>query len=178
MISLRFRPLRREDFPLLCQWLANPHVEPWWREEHTPDAVETRYGPTIDGSDPTRVFVVEGNGTGIGLIQWYRLDDNPAWRASLSVANIPPDAAGIDYLIGAEDLIGQGLGAVIVERFLEEMWSQDPTITAAVTSVDQANRRSWRVLEKAAFRRTWAGEIKSDDPSDEGLSYVYVRNRN
>ena len=30
------------------------------------------------------------------------------------------------------------------------------------------------VLEKAGFRRVWAGELDSPDPSDDGPEYAYV----
>jgi len=44
-------------------------------------------------------------------------------------------------------------------------------------AVQQANHRSWRALEKAGYERVFAGMIESNDPSDAGPSYVYVRLR-
>ena len=44
-------------------------------------------------------------------------------------------------------------------------------------AVQQANHRSWRALEKAGYDRVFEGMIESDDPSDAGPSYVYVRAR-
>ncbi len=44
-------------------------------------------------------------------------------------------------------------------------------------AVQQDNRRSWRALEKAGYSRVFAGMIESDDPSDAGPSYLYVRLR-
>ena len=44
-------------------------------------------------------------------------------------------------------------------------------------AVQQGNRRSWRALEKAGYDRVFTGSIESDDPSDDGPSYVYVRRR-
>jgi aminoglycoside 6'-N-acetyltransferase len=174
-LDLRFRPLDRDDLPLLCEWLAKPHVRPWWREPFDARSVETRYGPAIDGTDPTRLFVVEDNDTPIGMIQWYLLDDNPDWQRSLSVTGTPRHAAGIDYLIGAEDHVGRGVGPTMIEQFLLKFASAALPSGSVVTSVDQANQRSWRALEKIGFRRVWAGELDSEDPSDEGPSFVYVR---
>jgi aminoglycoside 6'-N-acetyltransferase len=174
---VRFRPLARADFGLLSRWLAEPHVHEWWREEHEPAAVESRYGPAVDGVDPTEVFVVERDGQPIGLIQRYRLADNPEWQRVLAVAPTPGDAASIDYLIGDEALIGRGLGGEIIERFVGDTWKRFPDVPAIVVSVQQENRRSWRALEKAGFQRCWSGMLDSDDPSDEGPSHVYVRYR-
>lgn len=47
--------------------------------------------------------------------------------------------------------------------------------TGEVVAVQQANRRSWRALEKAGFERTWAGTIECDDSCDAGPNFVYVR---
>jgi hypothetical protein len=43
--------------------------------------------------------------------------------------------------------------------------------------VQQANHRSWRALEKAGYDRVFTGMIESEDPSDSGPSYVYLRSR-
>jgi aminoglycoside 6'-N-acetyltransferase len=176
-VSLGFRPLGRADFALLSRWLSRPHVERWWREEHELAAVEARYGPTVDGVEPTEVFVVEWDGEPIGVIQRYRLTDYPEWQGALAVADTPADAAAVDYLIGEEALIGQGLGGQMIDRFVEDTWHRYPDLPAVVVSVQQDNRRSWRALEKAGFQRRWSGMLDSDDPSDEGPSYVYVRYR-
>lgn len=175
--AFAFRPLTRDDFSLLATWLGAAHVQPWWKEDYDPAAIEARYGPVVDGRDPGEVFVVERRGQAIGLIQRYRLDENPDWQASLSVTGTPADGVGIDYLIGSEPLVGGGLGPALIAQFLTDTWIRYPDVPAVVVSVDQDNRRSWRALEKVGFRRVWSGEIESDDPSDAGMSHVYVLNR-
>jgi aminoglycoside 6'-N-acetyltransferase len=176
-VRVAFRALRRGDFALLSQWLAAPHVQPWWREDPDAAAVEARYGPMVDGVDPTEAFVVEGDGEPVGFLQRYRIDDDPNWVRALAPAAPPAPAAGIDYLIGVETLTGQGLGAELIERLVADTWERHPDVVAIVVAVQQDNRRSWRALEKAGFERTWAGLLDSDDASDEGPSYVYVRCR-
>jgi aminoglycoside 6'-N-acetyltransferase len=176
-LPFAFRPLTRDDFSLLAAWLGAPHVEPWWREDYHPAAIEARYGPVVDGTDPGEVFVVERAGEPIGLIQRYRIDQNPEWQASLRVTGTPGDGVGIDYLIGEESLVGGGLGPALIGQFLADTWIRYPDVPAVVVSVDQDNRRSWRALEKVGFRPVWSGEIESDDPSDAGMSHVYVLDR-
>ncbi|HWA66929.1 MAG TPA: acetyltransferase, partial [Mycobacteriales bacterium] len=57
--NLRFRPLVRDDLPMLFEWLRQPHVAKWWREVPADlAAVEAEYGPCIDGADPTELYVV------------------------------------------------------------------------------------------------------------------------
>jgi aminoglycoside 6'-N-acetyltransferase len=176
---MRFRPLARHDFGLLGSWIAAPHVAPWWREDASPEAVEAAYGPPVDGADPTELFVVEIDGEAAAFVQRYRYGDNPAWEAAIGATGAVgvSAAAGIDYLIGVPDLTGAGVGPLVIDRFTQDTLARYPDAEAVVVAVQQANRRSWRALEKAGFTRVFAGTITSDDPSDEGPSFVYERRR-
>jgi aminoglycoside 6'-N-acetyltransferase len=157
--------------------MAAPHVQTWWREDADPTAIEARYGPAVDGADPTECFIVERHGEPVGFVQRYRLEDNPDWQRSLAVAGTPDDGAGIDYFIGAVTDIGVGLGPEIIGLVVSDCWTRYPDITAVVVSVAAENRRSWRALEKAGFHRVWSGELISEDPSDAGNSHVYLCHR-
>lgn len=153
--------------------MALPHVAPWWSDEPTVSAIETNYGPTVDGTDPTEAFMIELEGRAVGFVQRYRIDDYPTWAVALGIEN----AAGIDYLIGVRELTGVGLGPVIVESFTTLTFERYGDIDTMAVAVQQANHRSWRALEKAGYDRVFEGMIDSDDPSDAGPSYVYVRSR-
>jgi len=152
-------------------------VQTWWAEDPGAAAVEARYGPAVDGTDRTELFVIERDGDPIGFIQRYLLADNPDWQDSLTVTGCPTDGAGIDYLIGLESLTGQGLGPQIIDHFVEDTWRRYPDIGSVVVTTAQDNRRSWRALEKAGFHRVWSGTVSTNDPSDAGPSHVYVRHR-
>lgn len=174
-MSLEFRPLDRRDFPQLSVWLAAPHVETWWRQASDAGALESEYGPVVDGADPTEVFIVDDDdGEPVGMIQRYRLIDYPEWERAVPAGVTPREGAGIDYLIGDASRIGHGLGGRIISAFVDDTWDRCPEVPAIVVAVQQGNRRSWRVLEKTGFERAWAGMLDSDDPSDAGPSYVYV----
>ena len=172
-MQLSFRPLRRSDFPVLASWLATPHVAEFWREDPTPEAVEAAYGPMVDGDDPTEGFVVELDGRPVGFVQRYLIADYPQWQAAVGGAQ----GAGIDYLLGVPELTGRGLGPLLVDRFAALTLDRYPEAGTVTVAVAQANRRSWRALEKAGFSRVFAGTIDSGDPSDDGPSYLYVRPR-
>jgi len=175
--TIRFRPLDREDFVMLSAWLASAHVAAWWRDPSDLETIESEYGPAIDGKDPTEVFVVERYGEPIGLIQRYLVSDNPTYGHALEPAATPGDAAGIDYLIGDEHLLGKGIGSEMIDLFCEETFARYRDCSVLTVAVQQVNRRSWRALEKAGFVRRWAGMFDSGHPSDEGPSFVYVRYR-
>ena len=178
-MSMTFLPLSTDDLSLMGRWLGRPHVKAWWREASDPASVEAAYGPLIDGSDPTEGFIVTHEGRPLGFIQRYRLDDNPEWQRIISVGPGGRDVEGIglDYLIGDETMTGRGLGRQMIARLVEDSWVRHPDISAVVVAVQQGNPASWRALEGAGFHRVWEGTLDSDDPSDDGPSYLYLRRR-
>jgi hypothetical protein len=74
---ISFRPLERSDFPRLQKWLSAPHVAAWWNDHIDLGTVEAKYGPRVDGTEPTHVFVIEQEGRPIGWTQWYLWSDYP-----------------------------------------------------------------------------------------------------
>jgi aminoglycoside 6'-N-acetyltransferase len=159
---------------LLVEWFGRPHVAVWWREAADLDAVETAYGPMVDGSDPTEGFIALRQGAQpIAFIQRYRLDDNRQWQESVAVGVGHLTGAGIDYLIGDDAQTGQGLGRQMIADFVDLTWTRYPDISDVVVAVQQENVASWKALEGAGFGRVWAGTLASEDPSDQGPSYLY-----
>jgi aminoglycoside 6'-N-acetyltransferase len=173
-VDVAFRPLERADLPLVARWLAQPHVREWWRDEPTDLAgVTAKYAPYLDGRKQTEVFVVTEAGRPVGLIQRYRVADHPDWARALAGTADLTDAVGIDYLLGEPDAVGRGLGTAAIAAFVP-LATTRYAARSVVVACQQANRASWRALERAGFSRTWAGELDSADPSDAGPSYVYV----
>jgi aminoglycoside 6'-N-acetyltransferase len=175
--QLSFLPLRRDDFSLLSKWFSLPHVQTWWREDAALGAIASRYGPSVDGTDPTECFIVQRCGVPIGFAQRYRLVDNLSWQKSLAESGCPADSAGIDYLIGELEWIGRGVGPQLIAQLTEMVLRDLSDASAVVASVQKQNKRSWRALEKSSYMRIWSGWIVSDDPSDEGESHVYIYRR-
>lgn len=170
MQTLEFLPLTRNDFALLRRWLLTPHVREWWRDEPTEQYVEQQYGPVVDGTDPTRAFTIRLDGVPIGLIQSYRHVDEPDWDRLVGV----PDAAGIDYLIGAPEHCGRGVGTAVLAEFAKLVLDRYPDIATVVAAPQRDNRASCRALEKAGFTLLETRDLQSDDPSDFGVSAIYV----
>jgi aminoglycoside 6'-N-acetyltransferase len=171
--DVSFRPLRREDFPALGAWLADPAVEPWWVERSDPEGVEAQYGPSVDGDRRTERFVIVADSRDVGMIQRYRNHEWPEWDHAIGI----PGAASIDYLLGAAADRGRGLGSAAIVAFTDEVFAAYPDVEVVVAAPQQANVASWCALEKAGFARVWEGILDSDDPSDAGPAYVYVRRR-
>lgn len=147
--SLSFRLLERSDFPLLQEWLARPHIAAWWNESLDLAGMEAKYGPRVDGIEPTHVFMVEQDGEPVGWIQWYLWADYPEHARQLGAA---PSSAGIDLAIGERKLTGLGLGPAIIRAFLEQFVFSNPTVSAVIADPEESNFRSLRAFEKAGFR--------------------------
>jgi RimJ/RimL family protein N-acetyltransferase len=169
-MTIGLRPLGYEDLARVAGWLAVPHVARWWLDSSDVDSVTATYGPCITGEDPTEVFVIEVDGEPVGIIQRYRHDHYPEWDRAVGIAN----AAGIDYLVGESRLIGKGVGTAAIATFAADTLLRYPDIDCVVAAPQQANVASWRALEKAGFRRVWAGSLDSPDPSDAGPAFVYA----
>jgi len=162
------RPLERRDLALLRRWLTAPHVAAWWGAPPADgEATAAKYGPLIDGDDPTEMFVVVVDRRPAGVIQRYRIDDEAEWRAALAPAVDASGMAGIDYLIGELDLVGRVVGPAMISTFLASTFERYPDCRAVVVDVDPENRASWRALEKAGFRRIYDGDLF--DP-EEGVT--------
>jgi aminoglycoside 6'-N-acetyltransferase len=79
-----------------------------------------------------------------------------------------PDAAGVDLFVGEPDAVGRGLGAEILREFVRAIVFDRPETTAAIATVEEANRRSCRAFEKAGFRHL-------RDVEEDGLPHRLMR---
>jgi aminoglycoside 6'-N-acetyltransferase len=162
-----FRPIARADFPTLSDWLERPHVARWWADDPALEALEREYGPVIDGADPAEVFIATVDDGELGMIQRYRIADEPIHLAELRpLTEVPPCAMSIDYLIGAASQTGKGLGTAMIREFVERLWKEHPACPCIIVPVHADNRASWRALERCGFVRVAEGELTPDNPAD------------
>jgi len=162
-----------DDVGLLAGWLAHEHVARWWIEPSDEASVAAAYGPELDDPDGSGLYLLLVAGRPAGLFQCYRLAEEPEWAAAVG----DREGAGIDYLIGEPDLVGRGLGGPAIALFSELVFDRYPEVPALVAAPQQANVASWRALERAGYRRTWEGQLDSDDPGDAGPAFLYRLDR-
>ena len=147
--AIAFRPLTRDDFPLLQRWLNTPHVLQWWDKPGPSLAeVEEKYLPRIEGTDPTQSFVVEHAARPIGYIQLYLIEDYPDYS---QYVGLDERAAGIDVFIGEFDFIHRGLGPALLKQFLREVVFDRPDVASCVIGPAISNTIAIRAYEKAGF---------------------------
>jgi len=173
-LDFAFEPLRASDLPAIATWLARHHVQRWWREPSDLASVEENYGPLLDGSDPTGGFIVHHNGRPVGYVQRCLVADDPESRHAIGSCLGDAGGIAIDYLIGEPDLVGRGIGRVMISRFVDDCFIRYPSEHRIVVDLQQENVASWKALEAAGFRRAWAGDLESSDPSDQGPSFIYL----
>lgn len=155
------RAMTHGDLPALVRWLQAPHVQRWWHNDGEPtvDRVTRSYGPRIDGTTPTRMWVVEVNGRSIGFVQDYRIRDYPGF----ALLTPDPDAIGVDYAIGEPGWVGRGLGARVLWAWMRRAHRRFPDATSYFAAPHHANAASLRILDKAGFTRgTWFDEPQRD----------------
>ncbi len=175
--TFTWRRLAEGDFPLLRQWLAQPHVARWWNHETSAEAVMRDFGPAAKGEEPSEDLLVFVDDRPFGLIQRCRLADYSDDIAQLApIVDVPDGAMSIDYLVGDPEQIGRGFGPLMIRSILQGTWT-DPAATCVIVAVSAANRRSWRALEKAGLRRIGEGDIEPDNPIDDPAHYVYCIDR-
>jgi aminoglycoside 6'-N-acetyltransferase len=164
-VTLGFRVLTRADFPAVVSWQAQPHVARWWDDEaRTVEGAEAHYGPALDGTDPTRLWVVEVNGRSVGMVQDYRIGDHPEY----ALLTARPDAVGIDYLVGEPGWVGGGLGTRVLWCYLRDVVVPHyPSLAEVFAAPDHRNLASLRVLDKLGFQRgLWFDEPQGDGRVD------------
>jgi aminoglycoside 6'-N-acetyltransferase len=172
------RCLERDDLPMVAAWLGQGHVSRWWNHDTRPQGVERDFGPVVDGLDPAEVFIACADGSPFGLLQRYTFADNPEYLAELSrVLDVPTAALSMDYFVGEPGALRHGLGTAMLQVGIRSTWAKHPTAPAIVVPVAAANTASWRVLERAGFRRMAEGSLQPDNPIDDRKHYVYQIDR-
>jgi aminoglycoside 6'-N-acetyltransferase len=162
---IEFRPLREEDLAQLHAWQQRKHVKRWWRDSRTYDETVAHYMPSVRGEEPTDHYVIVLEGRDVGMVETYLVADHPKWEAIVQVGE---GVAGLDLLLGEEDVVGRGVGPAVLRQFANEMVFARPSVRALVAAVDEENRRSWRAFEKAGF-------VYERDVVEEGRPHRLMR---
>ena len=153
-----FRPLTREDLPLLHEWLSRPHVAEWWGAPRSLADVEREYGPSIAGAVPDRGYIALLGGVPIGFIQSYVAVGGH--REGWWLDEHDPGVRCIDQFLADADQLGRGLGTAMVRAFVRQLFA-DPEVTRVQTDPAPENVRAIRCYEKAGFRA--AREVDTPD---------------
>jgi RimJ/RimL family protein N-acetyltransferase len=164
---IAFRLLRRDDMPLLHEWLQRPHVAAWWQPSPTLGEVATEFEPLTRPGFCDQGYIALLGGRPIGYIQSYvAMGAADGWWEGED----DPGARGIDQFLADEAALGRGLGTAMVRAFVDRLFA-DPAVTKVQTDPDPANARAIRCYEKAGFIRV----AEVDTPDGRALLMVCRR---
>ncbi|AZL16384.1 GNAT family N-acetyltransferase [Rickettsiales endosymbiont of Stachyamoeba lipophora] len=156
---IQFERLKEPHLSLLLKWLETPHVKAWWDQDikWSDDLIKEKYGTYIDGyklenntKKPMHAFIIQLDSKPIGYIQYYNVYDF-AHEDNIPLEGLPKSLAAFDIFIGEESFVGKGLGAVIINKILDEhIW---PQFQACFVDVESSNIGAIKAYEKAGFRK-------------------------
>ncbi|HAT1863906.1 TPA: GNAT family N-acetyltransferase [Legionella pneumophila] len=155
-MTIFFRSLSEQDFPLLLKWLETPHVKTWWDSDvvWTMDKITRKYGSylnqyKIENGKKKSIFafIILLDEQPIGYIQYYDVCD---------FLNLPADkafdfqkSAAIDFYLGEKSILGQGLGSVALKQFVQNIVFQQ--FDTALVTPDIKNHSAIACYQKAGF---------------------------
>ena len=183
-MAIMFRCLELDDLDDIRRWLNTPHVYEWWgvwsgdgslggpgADAATAEQVYEKYAPGIASDEATtHRHLIELDGQAVGLIQHYRLEDEPEYAAV--IGETAPGAAGIDLFIGELDVVGRGIGPAVIDAYTRTVVFADPRVTRAIAGPHPDNTRSCRAFEKAGFVPVCDADVPDATPER-----IYVRPR-
>jgi RimJ/RimL family protein N-acetyltransferase len=151
--KITFNRLKKSDLPMLHRWFNTPHVSEWWEIDGNRypslDEVKKHYSPRITGSERVDVYLIIHDGMPIGMVQSYKLDDEPAEKANFGLDR---NCAGIDMLIGDKDYIHRGLGSGIIREFLKEIVFKEYDVDRCIVDPYVKNEIAIKAYKKAGFK--------------------------
>ena len=142
--QLSIRLLEDTDIPLVKAWLYKDHVRKWygdpceWLEE-----IYDRKGRY----DWIKHCIIEFKAEPIGFCQYY---DCSKSGNGYSWDNEPQGTFGIDYCIGEERYLGQGLACYIIKLIGQQVLRNEIAIQLIADPVLE-NSNSIRALEKNGY---------------------------
>jgi len=148
--AISIRPVEPGDLSLLGEWMRRPYWREWWGE---PEYELGLIRDMIEGRDTTRPYIIEVDGEPAGYIQVWFIGhhQNESWINDHPwLAELPPEAVGVDLSIGEAGLLSKGIGSAALSVFVRRLL--DEGCKTVVIDPDPANRRAVRAYEKAGFR--------------------------
>jgi aminoglycoside 6'-N-acetyltransferase len=168
--------MREEDLALARRWLLEPHVRRWWNddpeERDYPEGTLEEWRVAINGDDPTDMFLIAMEGRPIGVIQSYRVDSYPDYVQE--VGELAEPAFSLDVFIGEPELIGKGLGVVLLRAFLPPMFERY-RVDYCVIGPARSNVAAIRSYEKAGFR--YLKDYREEDTTEPEHMLLDIRRR-
>lgn len=150
-----FKPMTRNDYPLIRDWLAQPHIGGWWGDADTEIALMEDDFAT--GKTDMRL-VLDAQNTPFAYVQDY---DAHAFSMP-QYADQPPKSRALDTFLGDPDYLGQGHASAYLTQRATELTAQGaPCI---LVDPDIHNTRAIATYQKAGFTPSHIAPCEDGDP--------------
>lgn len=148
MIS--FRPVVREDIPILYQWLQNPDVALFYDDGRRLSSVEYEAKILHKISSPTEYsYIILIDEREVWYIQCYLVEaENPIMMSQI---DDPSWARAMDMFIGEDEYRGKGYGSVILRQFVTDIILSVHHARAVYIDPYVTNVRAIKAYTKAWF---------------------------
>lgn len=164
-MEIAFRRMTLDDLPLMQRWMLDPDVRHWFSSDDlSPEGIDAHYRAKIVGDTvtPEEQWLGLVDGEPVAWLQTYAIAPYPEYAGPCVEVGADPRSAGLDYLLGEGDLRGRGIGAALIDAFVEQVvFGLHPQWPMVCSGPHPDNVRSWRALEKAGFQLL--GEIQTED---------------
>jgi aminoglycoside 6'-N-acetyltransferase len=149
-LDISIRRMTQNDFAVMSEWLSTKEVLEFYGDVDSPFTVEQikrKYEPRIKGEIPVSPYIVEFKQIPIGFMQHYKLSGEEQKEFGYPV-NLNVD--GIDQFIGDPSYFNQGIGTIMVQKFLEHL-GRNTDADIVVLDPELSNPRAIRCYEKCGF---------------------------
>nr|WP_321442743.1 GNAT family N-acetyltransferase [uncultured Cohaesibacter sp.] len=149
--EISFRPVTKEDFPLLLTWLSEPHVARWWDPADRAIAKIERHL----ADESVRPLIVSVDRDPFAYIQVCQLDaegDEVISLCSTPNEPLPVGTVGLDQFIGPKEKVGIGLGPRFMEMMMTKLFGEG--VPAVLVDPHATNIFAIRAYEKAGLKQS------------------------
>ncbi|MEL6582593.1 MAG: GNAT family N-acetyltransferase [Pseudomonadota bacterium] len=153
MAEYHFTPLTSAHYPMIRDWLAQPHINGWWGDGDTEIALmeqDLEHGPTD-------MRIVSYKGQPFAYVQDY-----PAHHWDMpQYADLPSQSRAVDTFLGDPAFLGKGHAAGYLRQRARELARRYP---AVAVDPDPANTRAVTTYRRAGFDGTDVRPCEDGDP--------------
>lgn len=154
-MNISFKLLEKQDFPLLLDWLNQPHVNRWWDtgQHWTPTLIQEKYHTYVQGykiendvSKPIQAYIISIDQHPAGYLQIYNPYDFLEFK---KFEGLPDKLVALDIFIGDKFYLNQGIASQAIIQFFDH-YPESETIHIFVSPTIE-NLAARRAYEKAGF---------------------------
>jgi acetyl CoA:N6-hydroxylysine acetyl transferase len=147
--TAEWRPMDPDaDLDVLYGWMHQPHVAPYWElDVPRPRLAGFLRRAATDDHQDALLGTLDGRPASYWETYWAERD-----RLATFYPTEPYDQ-GVHLLIGPPELIGRGLGPLLLAAVAAWQFAREPRTRRLLAEPDARNERSVRLFERCGFRR-------------------------